>query len=107
MDHYDDIELVKLSVDGETEAYAHLVKRHYMTVYRVSYKWCGVRENAEDITNEVFIKLAQKLKTFKQKSSFKTWLYRIVINTAKDFHRKRSNEHAYDCLLYTSDAADE
>ena len=70
MDIYDDFELVKLSVDGDTEAYAHLVKRHYMTVYRASYKWCGIREDAEDITHEVFIKLSQKLKTFRQKSSF-------------------------------------
>ena len=96
MDIYDDIELVKLSVDGKTEAYAHLVKRHYMTVYKASYKWCGVREDAEDITHEVFIKLAQKLKTFRQKSSFKTWLYHITINTAKDFHRKHAIKHTYE-----------
>ena len=96
MDFYDDIELVKLSVDGDIAAYAHLVKRHYMTVYRVSYKWCGIREDAEDITHEVFIKLAQKLKTFRQKSSFKTWLYRITINTAKDFHRKHAAKHTYE-----------
>ena len=100
MDIYDDIELVKLSVDGDTEAYAHLVKRHYMTVYRTSYKWCGIREDAEDITHEVFIKLAQKLKTFRKKSSFKTWLYRIAANTARDFGRRharrRSREEPYD-----------
>ena len=96
MDIYDDIELVKFSVDGDTAAYAHLVKRHYMTVYRASYKWCGIREDAEDITHEVFIKLAQKLKTFRKKSSFKTWLHRITINTAKDFHRKHAIKHTYE-----------
>jgi RNA polymerase sigma-70 factor (ECF subfamily) len=96
MDIYDDIELVKLSVDGDTKAYAHLVKRHYMIVYRASYKWCGIREDAEDITHEVFIKLAQKLKTFRQQSSFKTWLYRITINTAKDFHRKHAIKHKHE-----------
>ncbi|MBC8394965.1 MAG: RNA polymerase subunit sigma-70, partial [Deltaproteobacteria bacterium] len=63
MDTYNDIELVTLSVDGDTEAFAHLVKRHYMTVYKAAYKWCGIREDAEDIAQEVFIKLAQKLKT--------------------------------------------
>ena len=96
MDIYDDIELVKLSVDGDTKAYAHLIKRHYMTVYRISYKWCGIREDAEDITHEVFIKLAQKLKTFRQKSSFKTWLYRITINTAKDFTRRHVTRRVYE-----------
>jgi RNA polymerase sigma-70 factor (ECF subfamily) len=96
MDTYNDIELVKLSVGGDTEAFAHLVKRHYMTVYKASYKWCGIREDAEDIAQEVFIKLAKKLKTFRQKSSFKTWLYRITVNTAKDFHRKHTAKHTYE-----------
>ena len=96
MDIHDDMELVKLSVDGDTEAFAHLVKRHYMTVYRASYKWCGIKEDAEDIAQEVFIKLAQKLRTFRQKFSFQTWLYRITINTAKDFYRKQSTKHKYE-----------
>ena len=42
------------------------------------------------------IELAQKLKTFRQKSSFKTWLYRITINTAKDFNRKHAIKHTYE-----------
>lgn len=99
MDTYNDMELVKLSVDGNTEAFTHLVKRYYMTVYAASYKWCGVKEDAEDIAQEVFVKLAQKLKTFRQKSTFKTWLYRITINTAKDFHRKHAAKHAYEAAF--------
>ena len=106
MDIYDDIELVKLSVDGNSEAYVQLVKRHYMTVFRASYKWCGIKEDAEDITHEVFIKLAQKLKTFRQKSSFKTWLYRITINTAKDFYRKQSIKHTYETAFALERNAD-
>ena len=106
MDTYSDIELVELSVDGDAEAFEYLVKRHYMTVYKVSYKWCGVREDAEDIAQEVFIKLAQKLKTFRQKSSFKTWLYRITINTAKDFYRKRATKHAYETAFAFEQDAD-
>ena len=96
MDTHNDMELVKLSVDGNAEAFTHLVKRYYMTVYAAAYKWCGVKEDAEDIAQEVFVKLAQKLKTFKQKSAFKTWLYRITINTAKDFHRKHAAKHTYE-----------
>lgn len=106
METYNDAELVTLAVDGDTEAFAHLVNRHYMTVYTVSYKWCGVREDAEDIAQEVFIKLAQKLKTFRQKSSFKTWLYRITINAAKDFHRKRATKDAYETAYAFERAGD-
>ena len=96
MDSYNDIKLVELSIGGDARAFEHLVKRHYMTVYRASYKWCGVKEDAEDIAQEVFEKLARKLKTFSRKSSFKTWLYRITINAAKDFYRKHATKRAYE-----------
>ena len=96
MDAYNDIELVKASIDGDAHAFEHLVKRHYRTVYRVSYKWSGVKEDAEDITQDVFVKLAGKLKTFGQKSSFRTWLYRMTINAAKDYYRKHATKQAYE-----------
>ncbi|MEW6672793.1 MAG: RNA polymerase sigma factor [Thermodesulfobacteriota bacterium] len=96
MDHLTDIELVALSLEGNAPAFEHLVKRHYGTVFRLSYKWCGLKEDAEDIAQEVFIKLAQKLKTFGQKSSFKTWIYRITVNTAKDFIRKSITKRGYE-----------
>ncbi|MFC1817070.1 RNA polymerase sigma factor [Thermodesulfobacteriota bacterium] len=96
MDNNNDIELVQLSLGGDALAFEHLVKRHYLTVYRLSYKWCGAKEDAEDIAQEVFVKLAQKLKLFGRRSSFKTWLYRITINTAKDFIRKCATKRGYE-----------
>ena len=99
METYSDIELVELSVAGDAKAFECLVKRHYLTVYKVSYKWCGVREDAEDIAQEVFLKLARKLKTFGRKSSFRTWLYRITVNTAKDFCRKAGNKREYEAAF--------
>jgi RNA polymerase sigma-70 factor (ECF subfamily) len=96
MDNYKDIELVQLSVGGDARAFERLVQRHYMSAYKVSYKWCGIKEDAEDIAQEVFVKVAQKLKTFGQRSSFKTWLYRITINTAKDFTRKYATKRLYE-----------
>ena len=96
MDNYNDIELVQLSVGGDARAFEHLVKRHYLSAYQVSYKWCGIKEDAEDIVQEVFVKVARKLKTFGKRSSFKTWLYRITINTAKDFTRKYATKRVYE-----------
>jgi RNA polymerase sigma-70 factor (ECF subfamily) len=106
METYSDIELVELSVAGDAKAFECLVKRHYLTVYKVSYKWCGVKEDAEDITQEVLIKLAQKLKTFGRNSSFKTWLYRIIINTAKDYHRKHATKRAYETAFAAERSTD-
>jgi RNA polymerase sigma-70 factor (ECF subfamily) len=89
MDSYTDIELVSLAQGGQARALEHLFAKHYMAVYSLAYRWCGVKEDAEDIAQEVFVKLVRKLHTFSQKSSFKTWLYRIAVNTAKDFGRKK------------------
>jgi RNA polymerase sigma-70 factor (ECF subfamily) len=99
MDNFTDIELVRLAQDGDPDAFEHLVQRHYMLVYKVSYKWCGVREDAEDIAQEVFVKLAGKLKSFKQNSSFSTWLYRVTINAAKDFFRKNAAKQANEAAF--------
>ncbi len=95
MESFSDMKLVERAQGSDSGAFENLITRHYMTVYRAAYRWCGVKEDAEDITQEVFIKVARKLKTFAKKSSFKTWLYRITVNTAKDFGRKRSTHRAY------------
>jgi RNA polymerase sigma-70 factor (ECF subfamily) len=95
----EDIELVEKAAAGDSSAFETLVNRHYTLVYRVAYKWCGVKENAEDITQEVFCKLASKIKNFRGEADFKTWLYRVTVNTTKDFFRKSSrlaaNQAAY------------
>lgn len=93
---YSDTELVNLSLNGNEHAFENLVERHYPGVYGLSYKWCRIREDAEEIAQEVFIKLARKLNTFNSKSSFKTWLYRITINTAKDYYRKNATRRTYE-----------
>ncbi len=88
MENPDYTELVKLAKGGDSVAFENLVELSYMLVYKVSYKWCRTKEDAEDITQEVFVKLAKKIFSFREESSFQTWLYRIVINTAKDYTKK-------------------
>ena len=96
MEHPNDIELIELSLGGDARAFERLVKRHYQTVFRIAFKWCGVRPDAEDIAQEVFVKLAQKLKAFGLRSAFKTWLYRITINSTKDFIRMSATKRGYE-----------
>ena len=106
MDNTKDSELVQLALSGDASAFGHLFNRHYSSVYRLAYKWCGVREDAEDIVQEVFVKLAAKLKLFGQKSAFKTWLYRITINTAKDFIRKHATKRGYETAFALEQGTD-
>jgi RNA polymerase sigma-70 factor (ECF subfamily) len=83
-----DLELVRLAREGDSFALERLFERHYRTAYRVAYRWCGTRQDAEDAAQETFIKVARGLSAFRETSSFTTWLYRIVVNTAMDMHRR-------------------
>ncbi|GAX59952.1 RNA polymerase sigma factor, sigma-70 family [Candidatus Scalindua japonica] len=85
-------ELVKLAKDGDSTAFENLVEQNYLLVYKISYNWCRAKEDAEDITQEVFVKLAKKIFSFNEESTFQTWLYRIVINTAKDYKKKQERK---------------
>lgn len=94
MENPSDQNLVDSARKGDASAFECLASRHYTTVYRAAYRWCGVREDAEDITQDVFVKVAQKLGSFAGRASFRTWLYRITVNTAMDFGRRRSTRTA-------------
>ncbi len=85
----DEIELINQARAGDSSAFESLVRQHYRFVYAVAFKWCRIKEDAEDITQDVFVKLAKNIMTFKHSSGFKTWLYRITINTAKDLAIKK------------------
>jgi len=96
MDSHSDMDLVELALDGDAGAFEDLFQRHYAAVYGLAYKWCGAKADAEDIAQDVFVKLARKLRSFGSRASFKTWLYRITINAAKDFSRKSARRRTYE-----------
>ena len=106
MDNYSDIELIDLAVNEDEHAFEKLIQRHYLSVYHFSFKWCRNKEDAEEIAQEVFIKLTRKLKTFKHRSSFRTWLFRIVINTAKDYSKKNSTRKLYEAAYENEKVGD-
>ncbi len=77
--------LIKQAQSGDGVAFESLVRGHYDVMYRMAFKWCGNTADAEDITQNACIKLARSIDTFRFDSAFVTWLYRLVINTAKDW----------------------
>src|SRR4051812_20359607 len=87
MEATDTDRLIRQAADGDADAFARLVEEHYMLIYKVAYKWCGRREDAEDVAQEVCIKLPEKLESYRFEAKFTSWLYRIVINAAKDYGR--------------------
>jgi len=74
----------KKELPGNTRSYEELVQRHMNRVYHIVYRVVPHKEEAEDITQEVFVKVYHGLKKFEQQSSFSSWLYRIATNSALD-----------------------
>lgn len=86
--------LVKQAAGGDTSAFRRLCEAHYMLVYKIAYKWCGRREDAEDVAQELFIRLPGKLEGFRGDAAFTTWLYRLTVNAAKDYYRTKGKAYA-------------
>lgn len=84
-----DSDLIARAAGGDTAAFQALVERHRAMVYRVAYQFAGNHHDAEDIAQEVFIKVYRSLDRFRQDAQLTSWLYRIVMNACID-HRRRS-----------------
>lgn len=80
-----DLALITQVLDGDTSAYAELVKRHQRFVFTLAMRFAKNREDAEEIAQDCFIKAYRALGTFKQTSKFSTWLYTITYTTAMTF----------------------
>jgi RNA polymerase sigma factor (sigma-70 family) len=79
-DAAEDLTLVRRASAGSKEALAALVARHQPYVFNIAMKMFGRREDAEDLTQEVFVKVITALQSFAGASAFRTWLYRITVN---------------------------
>jgi RNA polymerase sigma factor (sigma-70 family) len=82
MDHKSDILFIEQILAGKSNAFSYIVDHHKDKAYNLAFRICGNREEAEEIAQDSFLKAYRSLKEFKMKSSFATWLYRIVYNTA-------------------------
>ena len=75
--------------DGDADAFEALVKEYYSMVFHLAYKFSLNHHEAEDITQDVFLKLARAIRGFEGKSKFSTWMYRIVSSVYLDCQQKK------------------
>lgn len=80
--------LVARAAAGDAAAFQRLVELHRSMVYRMAYHFAGNHYDAEDIAQDVFIKVYRSLDRFRHDSQLSSWLYRIVMNACID-HRRR------------------
>ncbi len=81
-------DLLIKALDGSRQALNDLIQLHQSFIYNVAWKMTNEETDAADLTQEVLIKVITKLSSFNQKSSFRTWLYRIVVNEFLQTKRK-------------------
>jgi RNA polymerase sigma factor (sigma-70 family) len=98
-----DNEIITRVLRGEHQLYADLVARYQNFVFTLALRYTPVREDAEEIAQDVFVKAYKALKDFRGESKFSTWLYSIVNSTAITFLRKKKldvssldNEHVFE-----------
>jgi RNA polymerase sigma-70 factor (ECF subfamily) len=85
-----DSDLITRAAGGDPTAFQLLVERHRSMVYRVAYQFAGNHHDAEDIAQEVFIKVYRSLDRFRQDAQLTSWLYRIAMNACIDHRRRQS-----------------
>jgi RNA polymerase sigma-70 factor, ECF subfamily len=87
-----DLQLVEEVRSGQRASFSVLVKRHQKGLLRLSMRFVKDLDVAQDVVQESFIKTYEKLNSFEGRSSFKSWLYQITVNTA----RNKLREDRYD-----------
>ena len=97
---FEDIKLVKLGINGDKKALQNLIVRHQLFVYNLALKMTSNIQNAEDLTQEAFIKAITNLSKFEGKSNFRTWLYRITVNHFTNERKRSSKYHIVDFESY-------
>ncbi len=90
----DDITLVRRAQKEDLAAYDELIRRYQQRIYATLYHMTSNHEDANDLTQEAFIKAYSALKSFKGDSSFYTWVYRIAVNKTINFLKQRKNRYA-------------
>ncbi len=91
----EEIDLIKEAQRGSILAFESLVKKYDRHVVQVAYSMVNNTQDAEDIYQEVLVRVYKNLHRFAFKSEFSTWLYRVVVNYCINFQKKRRRLKAY------------
>lgn len=83
--------LIEKSKNGDVASFEQLIHQYQVYVYNIAYRTLGHEEDAKDAAQDALIKVFKNISQYSGDAQFSTWLYRIVVNTCKDYLRKRSS----------------
>lgn len=95
----DELIIIQEILAGEQDKYALLVKKYTDPVFRLVMGFVHQQQDAEDITQEVFIRAYHALGRFEQRASFSTWLFRIAINQSQTYIKRKKRRAAWEKTL--------
>ena len=87
-----DLQLIEDCLNGNQEAFAELIARYKNLVYSIILRMTKDSEEANDLAQDVFLKMYKNLSSYSPEFKFSTWTMRITTNHIIDFHRKRKQE---------------
>ena len=96
----EDQNLVARARSGDRKALEDLIREHQGWIYNIALRMLFHPQDAEDATQEILIKAVTRLSSFEGRSSFRTWLYRIVVNHVLNMRRGRVEDPAIDFRMY-------
>ena len=85
--------LLERCLKGDQRAWDDIVRLYWRKVFNVAYKFVGRQDEAEDLTQDIFLKLFKSLKTFDRRANFSTWLISVSRNLCIDHYRSMRREH--------------
>jgi RNA polymerase sigma-70 factor (ECF subfamily) len=96
-------ELIERCLSGDQQAWEQIVRLHWRKVFNVAYKFVGKHDEAEDLTQDIFLKIFKSLSTFDRRANFQTWLISVSRNFCID--RYRSGRRDREVFAREVDAA--
>lgn len=84
--------LIQRCLAGDQDAWAQIVRQHWRKVFNIAYKFTGKHDEAEDLTQDVFLKIFKSLDTFDRRANFQTWLVSVSRNLCIDHYRSVRKE---------------
>jgi RNA polymerase sigma-70 factor, ECF subfamily len=84
--------LIQRCLRGDQAAWEQIVKQHWRKVFNVAYKFVGKHDEAEDLTQDIFLKIFRSLDTFDRRANFQTWLISVSRNLCIDHYRSVRKE---------------
>ena len=94
--------LIERAQQGDKDAFRQLVERSKITTYRLAYDLTGNRHDAEDLSQEAYIRAFRGLAGFRAEAKWSSWLHRITLNTFLDHKRAKKMNVEYDDEIETT-----